>query len=151
MKGNFHTIAHLKICIMSSYHVLLFSDSPERYSENLITALNICAESVLSHPFIVLRRQCQVFTFRIIFYIIDKVTDTREASVNVTYDMLCLQVNGTSQRYHLFPITLIPAFVHVQTYQGVSAFWKGLGSILTIRGLVMALEDSLSKFTPWPK
>ena len=28
--------------------------------------------------------------------------------------------------------------------------WKGLGSALTTRGLLLAVEDCTSKFTPWP-
>jgi solute carrier family 25 protein 46 len=35
-------------------------------------------------------------------------------------------------------------------FQGISSMWKGLGSALTVRGLVMAVEDCTGKFTPWP-
>lgn len=91
----------------------------EKYGELSITIVSLCAENLLSHPFIVVRRQCQV--------------------------------NVNSQRYHVLPITLIPSLIHMQGCQGLSAFWKGLGSILTVRGVTLALEDCISKFTPWPK
>lgn len=61
------------------------------------------------------------------------------------------KVNVSSQRYHLTPFTLFPALFHIQSRQGLSALWKGLGSVLTVRGVTLALEDFISKFTPWPK
>ncbi|XP_042229132.1 solute carrier family 25 member 46-like isoform X2 [Homarus americanus] len=91
----------------------------EKYGELSINLVSLCAENLLSHPFIVVKRQCQV--------------------------------NVDSQRYHVLPITLVPALIHMQGCQGFSAFWKGLGSVLTVRGVTMALEDFISKFTPWPK
>ena len=33
---------------------------------------------------------------------------------------------------------------------GISSMWKGLGSALTVRGLLLAVEDCTGKFTPWP-
>ena len=29
--------------------------------------------------------------------------------------------------------------------------WKGIGSALIVKGLTLAVEDVLSKITPWPK
>ncbi|XP_076067839.1 mitochondrial outer membrane protein SLC25A46-like isoform X3 [Oratosquilla oratoria] len=96
------------------------SDVPlEKYGEVSINLVSLCADNLLSHPFIVLRRQCQV--------------------------------NVQSRRYHLLPITLVPSVVQLHRCQGLTALWKGLGSVLTIRGVTMALEDCVSKFTPWPK
>ncbi|CAL4061129.1 unnamed protein product, partial [Meganyctiphanes norvegica] len=91
----------------------------EKYGELSINLVSLCAENLLSHPFIVIRRQCQV--------------------------------NVDSLRYHLLPVTLVPSILHLQSCQGFSCFWKGLGSVLTVRGVTMGLEDCISKFTPWPK
>ncbi|KAG8229501.1 hypothetical protein J437_LFUL004907 [Ladona fulva] len=84
-----------------------------------VNLASLIAEHLLSHPFVVLRRQCQV--------------------------------NVNSIRYHIFPVTLIPVVLKLQQRQGFSALWKGVGSVLLVRGVTMALEDVLSKFTPWPK
>nr|CAD7424194.1 unnamed protein product [Timema monikensis] len=62
---------------------------------------SLITENLLSHPFVVLRRQCQV--------------------------------------------------VHLHRRQGVTTLWKGLGSVLMVRGMTLAVEDLITKFTPWPK
>ncbi|KDR12085.1 solute carrier family 25 member 46-like [Zootermopsis nevadensis] len=80
---------------------------------------SLITENLLSHPFVVLRRQCQV--------------------------------HNNSSRYHLVPITLLPVIVHLHGRQGITTLWKGLGSILMIRGMTLAIEDLISKLTPWPK
>jgi solute carrier family 25 protein 46 len=33
----------------------------------------------------------------------------------------------------------------------VTTLWKGLGSVLLVRGMTLAVEDFTTKFTPWPK
>lgn len=73
----------------------------------------------MSHPFVVLRRQCQV--------------------------------HHTALRFHLTPFTLIKPIVRLHKRQGVTTLWKGLGSCLLVRGMSLAVEDAISKFTPWPK
>lgn len=35
--------------------------------------------------------------------------------------------------------------------QGLNTLWKGIGSVLLVRGLTLAVEDLVSKVTPWPK
>lgn len=80
---------------------------------------SLITENLLSHPFVVLRRQCQV--------------------------------HNNSHRYHLMPVTLLPVIVHLHRRQGITTLWKGLGSVLMIRGMTLAVEDLISKFTPWPK
>lgn len=80
---------------------------------------SLITENLLSHPFVVLRRQCQV--------------------------------HNNSCRYHLMPVTLLPVIVHLHKRQGITTLWKGLGSVLMIRGMTLAVEDLISKFTPWPK
>ena len=40
--------------------------------------------------------------------------------------------------------------VSMYRLQGFSSMWKGLGSALTVRGLVLAVEDCAGKLTPWP-
>ncbi|KAL1117694.1 hypothetical protein AAG570_004009 [Ranatra chinensis] len=76
-------------------------------------------ENLLSHPFVVLRRQCQV--------------------------------NHKSKKYHIVPITLIPVIIHLHQRQGITTLWKGIGSTLLVRGMTLAIEDIISKITPWPK
>nr|CAD7444057.1 unnamed protein product [Timema bartmani] len=79
---------------------------------------SLITENLLSHPFVVLRRQCQI--------------------------------QNNSTRYHLFPVTLLPVIVHLHRRQGVTTLWKGLGSVLMVRGMTLAVEDLITKFTPWP-
>lgn len=79
----------------------------------------LITENLLSHPFVVLRRQCQV--------------------------------NHNSKRYHLVPFTLFPVIVHLHQRQGITTLWKGIGSVLLIRGMSLAVEDLVSKITPCPK
>lgn len=81
--------------------------------------VSLIAENLLCHPFIVLRRQCQV--------------------------------NNSSKKYHLVPYTLIPVIVRLHQRQGITTLWKGLGSVLLVRGMTLGIEDLLSKVTPWPK
>ncbi|XP_030381305.1 solute carrier family 25 member 46 [Scaptodrosophila lebanonensis] len=81
--------------------------------------VSLVTENLLSHPFIVLRRQCQVY--------------------------------NASQSYHLQPLTLLPSIVHLHRRQGMTTLWKGLGSCLLIRGMSLAVDDAISKFTAWPK
>ncbi|XP_011314905.1 solute carrier family 25 member 46-like [Fopius arisanus] len=80
---------------------------------------SLITENLLIHPFIVLRRQCQV--------------------------------NPVATTYHLVPITLIPVMMRLHQTQGMNTLWKGIGSVLLVRGLTLAVEDLLSKVTPWPK
>jgi len=61
------------------------------------------------------------------------------------------QVHHNSVRKHLIPITLIPVIVHLHRRQGVTTLWKGIGSVLLVRGMTLAVEDVITKFTPWPK
>lgn len=93
--------------------------SVRKYLGISVGMVSLITENLLSHPFLVLRRQCQV--------------------------------HHTSLRYHLFPFTLVPVVVHLHQRQGVTTLWKGLGSCLLVRGMSMAVEDVISKFTPWPK
>lgn len=80
---------------------------------------SLITENLLIHPFVVLRRQCQV--------------------------------NPGASKYHLFPITLVPVMVRLHQTQGINTLWKGIGSVLLVRGMTMAVEDLISKLTPWPK
>lgn len=80
---------------------------------------SLITENLLIHPFIVIRRQCQV--------------------------------NPVATKYHLVPITLIPVIIRLHQTQGLNTLWKGIGSVLLVRGLSLAIEDLVSKVTPWPK
>ncbi len=90
----------------------------EHYAGLGISAMGLVLQNVATHPFIVLRRQCQV--------------------------------NCESYRCHRTPFTLVPVVVHLYRIQGFSSLWKGLGSALTVRGLLLAVEDCAGKVTPWP-
>ncbi|XP_024082066.1 solute carrier family 25 member 46-like [Cimex lectularius] len=84
-----------------------------------VSLATLLAENLLSHPFVVLRRQCQV--------------------------------NHNSYKYHLVPVTLVPIIMHLHQRQGITTLWKGVGSVLLVRGMTLAIEDLLSKVTTWPK
>jgi len=60
------------------------------------------------------------------------------------------QVSSDSFRRHRTPLTIVPVMWSVQRIQGLSSFWKGLGSALTVRGIVLGMEDLTGKLTPWP-
>ncbi|XP_011871367.1 PREDICTED: solute carrier family 25 member 46-like [Vollenhovia emeryi] len=75
--------------------------------------------NLLIHPFVVLRRQCQV--------------------------------NPGATKYHLMPITLVPVIIRLHQTQGINTLWKGIGSVLLVRGMTLAVEDLISKVTPWQK
>ncbi|KAL1493385.1 hypothetical protein ABEB36_011448 [Hypothenemus hampei] len=89
-----------------------------RYIGSGVAFVSLITENLLSHPFLVLRRQCQV--------------------------------NPTSKKYHLVPFTLLPTIYHLQQRQGLTTLWKGLGSVLLVRGMTLGIEDVISKLTPWP-
>lgn len=80
---------------------------------------SLITENLLIHPFVVLRRQCQV--------------------------------NPGSLKYHIIPVTLVPVVLRLHQTQGINTLWKGIGSVLLVRGMVLAIEDLISKVTPWPK
>ncbi|XP_050314418.1 mitochondrial outer membrane protein SLC25A46-like [Anthonomus grandis grandis] len=84
-----------------------------------VTFVSLITENLLCHPFLVLRRQCQV--------------------------------NHTSKVYHLQPFTLLPTICRLHHNQGLTTLWKGLGSVLLVRGMSLGVEDLVSKVTPWPK
>ena len=90
----------------------------DHYANLGIGTIGLFLQNVGTHPFIVLRRQCQV--------------------------------SSESFRCHRTPITLLPVVVNMYRLQGFSNMWKGLGSALTVRGLVLAVEDCTGKLTPWP-
>lgn len=93
--------------------------SVRKYLGVSIGLVSLITENLLSHPFVVLRRQCQV--------------------------------HHRSTRNHLFPFTLMPVIVRLHRSQGITTLWKGLGSCLLVRGMSLAVEDLISKITPWPK
>ncbi|XP_033348947.1 solute carrier family 25 member 46-like [Bombus vosnesenskii] len=79
----------------------------------------LITETLLVHPLIVLRRQCQV--------------------------------NPGLSKYHIIPITLVPVVIRLHQTQGINTLWKGIGSVLLVKGMLLAIEDFISKITPWPK
>lgn len=63
----------------------------------------------------------------------------------------CIQVNVFSRKYHTVPFTLIPVVIRLHQRQSLTVLWKGIGSALIVKGLTLAVEDVVSKITPWPK
>lgn len=117
MKNTVNTAFFLTFYI---YNLKLFVEATiQRYVEIAVSLATIITENLLSHPWVVLRRQCQV--------------------------------QPGSKRWHMTPFTLAPVVLRLYQHQGASTLWKGLGSCLLVRGFVLFAEDSLSKFTPWPK
>ncbi|KAL3289703.1 hypothetical protein HHI36_023103 [Cryptolaemus montrouzieri] len=90
----------------------------KKYVASSVTFVSLVAENILCHPFLVLRRQCQVHPYL--------------------------------SKYHLLPFTLIPSVYHLHQSQGLTILWKGLGSVLLVRGISIGVEDLLSRVTPWP-
>lgn len=90
----------------------------DHYANLGMGTVGLILHNIGTHPFIVLRRQCQV--------------------------------SAESYRCHRTPVTLIPVVVNMYRLQGFSSMWKGLGSALTVRGLLLAVEDCTGKLTPWP-
>ncbi|CAG9862032.1 unnamed protein product [Phyllotreta striolata] len=91
----------------------------KRYIGSGVSFISLIAENLLSHPFVVLRRQCQV--------------------------------HQNAQKYHLQPFTLMPVVWRLYQHQGVTTLWKGIGSVLLVRGMSLGVDDLISKVTPWPK
>lgn len=65
--------------------------------------------------------------------------------------MFLLKVNVFSRKYHTLPFTLFPIVLRLHQRQSFTVLWKGIGSALIVKGLTLAVEDVLSKITPWPK
>lgn len=84
-----------------------------------LTIVSLLTENLLCHPFIVLRRQCQV--------------------------------HYSSWNYRLEPLSIIPVTIRLLRTQQTSSLWKGVGSVLIVRGMTLAVEDVISKFTPLSK
>lgn len=93
--------------------------SLRRYLSVSVSMISLITENIISHPFITLRRQCQV--------------------------------HHNSKRYHILPARLVPVIISLQRRQGIATLWKGIGSTLLVRGMSLAVEDFMSKCTPWPK
>ncbi|XP_050506027.1 mitochondrial outer membrane protein SLC25A46-like [Diabrotica virgifera virgifera] len=91
----------------------------KKYIGSGVTFISLVAENLLSHPFVVLRRQCQV--------------------------------HQNAQKYHLQPFTLMPVVWRLYQHQGITSLWKGIGSVLLVKGMSLGVDDMISKVTPWPK
>jgi solute carrier family 25 protein 46 len=97
-----------------SYHPVF--ESPEsdevslkHYLSVSVSVISLITENVISHPFIVIRRQAQVY--------------------------------HNSKRYHIVPIRIFPVIGRLYKRQGITPLWKGLGSSLLTRGMLVAVED----------
>uniref|UniRef100_A0A1B6LDV1 Solute carrier family 25 member 46 n=1 Tax=Graphocephala atropunctata TaxID=36148 RepID=A0A1B6LDV1_9HEMI len=76
------------------------------------------ADILVSHPFIVLRRQCQV--------------------------------RSDSEEYHITPLSLMPIVATLVHRKGFKVLFKGLFSIMVLRGVQLGIEQILSRLTSWP-
>ncbi|KAK2140997.1 hypothetical protein LSH36_1186g00003 [Paralvinella palmiformis] len=88
---------------------------------------SVAAEHVLSHPCIVLRRQCQVIK---------------------------LHYNTLTNYQIVEEGTLIEQWMEycVANFQvSVTTLWKGIGSTLMVKGIAIATETGLAEVTPLPK
>ncbi|XP_017795799.1 PREDICTED: solute carrier family 25 member 46-like [Habropoda laboriosa] len=61
------------------------------------------------------------------------------------------QVNPGLKKYHIIPMTLVPVVVGLHQTQGINTLWKGIGSVVLVRGMLLAIENFISKVTLWPK
>lgn len=121
-----HSTRDLSLPLQKHVNTQQMYESPDdeevsfrKYIGVSVGLVSLITENLLSHPFVVLRRQCQV--------------------------------HHNSVRRHLVPFTLVPTIVHLHRRQSITTLWKGLGSCLLVRGMTLAVEDFLSKITPWPK
>lgn len=118
-------VSPFSICILIVYnaeieiYLIILDIVVKKYIVLGCSLVGLITENLLIHPFIVLRRQCQV--------------------------------NPGSSNYHLVPFTLIPIMARLHQSQGLNTLWKGIGSVLLVRGMTLAIEDLISKVTPWPK
>jgi len=78
---------------------------------------SLFAENLLSHPCVVMRRQCQV--------------------------------HHRSRLYHVTPFAIVRVILNLQRYQGLSTFWKGIGSTFMVKGLFLVSEQVISEVTPF--
>lgn len=92
---------------------------------------------VISHPFIVIRRQCQVNVFFSKF-------------CNFNSSFFEIQVTKGGNAYHLTPFTVIPLMFRLQNKQGIATFFKGLPSILVNHVLFIGSESLLFNLLNFP-
>lgn len=135
----------IKIFKIIKFHFCFLESNA--YVTTAISVASLITENLLSHPFIVLRRQCQVFFFNLsYFWAVYFVT----LSLNIfLYEND--QVHNSLRNYHIVPYTLLPVVVRLHKRQDFTTLWKGIGSTCIVKGLNLAVEDVLSKGTGWPK
>ncbi|CAH8466792.1 unnamed protein product [Dicrocoelium dendriticum] len=92
---------------------------------------SMLADTLLSHPFIVIRGQCQVGLFCLL--------------LNV------LQVMTTGSYIHISPFSLVPIVSKCVKSQGPAFLWKGLSSVFVVRGLCLLSDNVISELTSLPR
>jgi len=60
-------------------------------------------------------------------------------------------VNRKSGLYHLTPLTVIPFIIRIQRKQGFTILWKGIGSVLITKGILIAFEAIIGELTHFPR
>lgn len=62
-----------------------------------------------------------------------------------------MQVSRKSSSYHLTPFTVLVLGAKIQRLQGAGSLWKGVGSTLLFRGIVVLTESFVAEVTALPK
>lgn len=89
-------------------------------ASSLLQLADAFSQNILLHPFIALRRTCQV---------------NRRCS-----PFICVQ-----------PFSLLPFLYRQQRKQGIASLYRGLSSVLLVKGITLGTETAIINYTDWPR